>query len=396
MKNNHKFKIAGIVVLIAGLLGCQRSDQSTSTPSKQSGSGEVVAEVGSYKITLADFEERINEQNPLVRSRYQSEDQKTKLLNSLVEQEAMVMEAKRLGLDKDPEVVRGIKKIMARHLVDQEFNKKKVKQIEISDEEIKKYYEENHDRYHSPEKLRVHHIFFAGPVNDQAKREDAEKRANNVLTKIMTKPKDRRFFLQLAKESSDDEKTRATGGDTNFKSTEDLEKIYGREFTQQAFKLQQTNDLSPVFSDEKGFYILRHSGKQSAVNLELEKVKGQIRTTLFARARGEAYKAFVEEVKKKAGVQVFADIAKKAKIDLTGNKTGFQRQMVGAPQKDKNKNDLERPGVLPREGERIHKKFKGDFAKGKKISKDKPRGKTKFNKMPKPNKVRVKQQQNPM
>jgi hypothetical protein len=278
-----------------------------------------VAKVGEVSISLNDFEEQINQQNPLVRSRYKSVDQKKKLLDSLVEREAMVLEAKRMGLDKDQEVIQGYKKILARHLVNMEFNQKRVKEIEISDEVIDKYYNENIDRYRAPDKVRIHQIFLAAPASDKKKRKEAQQKAADLLKQLKDKDKqqDRRVFLQLARQHSDDEATKRVGGDTNFKTRAQLEETYGKAFADAAFALKQANDVSGVIPDPKGFYILRLSGKQAAIDLPLERVKGQIRTTLFARARGEAYRAFVEEVKNKVGVQVFEDAVENAKVDLT-------------------------------------------------------------------------------
>ena len=309
--------LVGILALAAGCPQGEEGKPGGGVPAGGSGSGDLVAKVGDVTISLNDFEEQINQQNPLVRSRYKSLDQKKKLLDALVEREAMVLEAQRLGLDKDPEVVRGHKKILARHLVNMEFNQKRVKEIEITEETIEKYYNENIDRYHAPDKVRIHQIFLAAPAADKKKRKAARKQAADLLKQLKDKHKDRRVFLQLARKHSDDEATKRVGGDTNFKTRAQLEETYGKAFADAAFALKQANDVSGVVKDPKGLYILRMSGKQAAIDLPLERVKGQIRTTLFARARGEAYRAFVDEVKKKVGVQVFEAAVENAKVDLT-------------------------------------------------------------------------------
>jgi len=311
--------LMAIPALVAGCPAGEKGKPSGGQSGGSSGSdsGEVVAKVGEVSISLKDFEEQINQQNPLVRSRYQSLDQKKKLLDALVEREAMVLEAQRLGLDKDPEVIRGYKKILARHLVNMEFNQKRVKEIEITDETIDQYYKENIDRYHAPDKVRIHQIFLAAPASDKKKRAEARKKATDLLKQLKAKQTDRRVFLQLARQHSDDEATKNVGGDTNFKTRAQLEENYGKAFADAAIALKQANDLSDIISDPKGFYILRLSGKQAAIDLPLERVKGQIRTTLFARARGEAYRTFVDEVKKKVGVEVFDDKVENAKVDMS-------------------------------------------------------------------------------
>jgi len=295
-------------------------DDSRESAGKSTGSqgdGQIVARVGDIEISLDEFERHINRQNRLVRSRYKSLEQKKKLLNSLVEREAMVLHAKKLGLHEDPEVKRGLKKILARHLVNQEFNGKRAKQIEISDEAIKTYYEENSDRYHAPEKVRIHRIFFRGPQGDSKARRAAKEKASKALDKLKASPEDRRLFIQLAREISEDEQTKRIAGDTNFKSREEMQKAYGKAVADAAFSLEKTNDISGIIETEDGFCIIRQSGKQPPIDLPLEKVKEQIRTTLYARARGEAYKSFVAEMKKKAGIEIFEEVVDKAKVDLS-------------------------------------------------------------------------------
>jgi len=318
MRHGRHWAILAAVGLLLAAPGCKTKKEpgSSGGAAKSSAAeGEIVAKVGEEVITLDAFQDQISHQNPLVRSRYKSQEQREKLLESLVEREAMVLEARRLGLDQDPEVQRGLKKILARHLINQEFNQKRVKAIEIGDEEIEHYYQENHDRYHAPEKVRVHHIFIAAPASDTEARKEARKKAQDLLGQIEKDSKDRRMFLKLAREHSDDAATKKVGGDTNFRSREQLEETYGKDFAQAAFSLKQANDMSGVVESDKGFYIMRLSGKQAPIDLPLEKVKGQIRTTLFARARGEAYKDFVEEVKQRVGVQLYPDVLEKVEVD---------------------------------------------------------------------------------
>jgi len=344
MASSKVLKWLVMVAITALLAGCPQDEKgkpSGGQPSEGSDSGELVAKVGEVSISLNDFEQQINQQNPLVRSRYKSLDQKKKLLDALVEREAMVLEAQRLGLDKDPDVIRGYKKILARHLVNMEFNQKRVKEIEITDEDIEKYYNENIDRYHAPDKVRIHQIFMAAPAAGKKKRAAARKKAADLLKQLKAKKTDRRVFLQLARQNSDDEATKRVGGDTNFKTRAQLEEIYGKAFAKAAFGLKQANDLSGIVSDPKGFYLLRLSGKQAAIDLPLERVKGQIRTTLFARARGEAYRAFVEEVKTKVGVEIFDDKVENAKVDLSRAPAGPHKGPMVQPPRPR------KPGISP-------------------------------------------------
>jgi len=312
-------------VLGVSLAGCPSDGGSGGAPADKAvggsvaaGSGEVVARVGDVTITLAEFEEQLNQQNPLIRARYNSLEQKKKLLDSLVEREAMVLEARRLGLEQDPEMLRGYKKILARHLVNTEFNNKVVKSLDIPEADLQKYYDENRERYNAPEKVRLYLIFLDASSADAAKRKAARAKAAELHAKLKAAPTDRRLFLETARESSADKLTSQVGGDTNFKTRDQLVQLYGAAVADAGFALKAANDLAPVIETDKGLFLVRQAGRQAALDLPLEKVKGQIRTTLFAKARGDAYKAWVDGVKTQSGVQVFDEVLSKAKVDTAG------------------------------------------------------------------------------
>jgi parvulin-like peptidyl-prolyl isomerase len=226
---------------------------------------------------------------------------------------------------------RGFEKILARYMVNEEFNNKKVKELAISDAEIEAYYTENQDRYHAPEKVMLHHIFFAGPKDKPAERKKAKGEAEAALKSFKANPQDRRAFFEMLRKTAGEEAAKGLANAT-FKTRAELESAMGKAVADAAFALQQANDMSGPIEDEKGFYVLRLAGKQAALDLPLDKVKGQIRTTLFAKARGEAYQAFVDGVKAKVGVKVFDDVLAKAKVEAAPAAPGMPGAPDGLPQ----------------------------------------------------------------
>ncbi len=310
--NMCKGRFVIVVLAVACLMVAVECKNNGGTKDSSNGSARlqaggdagIVARVGDEVITLDDFEKQLEMQNPLVRARYKSLDQKKKFLESLVEREAMVQEAKRLGLDQDPEVLHGLNRLLARQYVNKEFNEKRIKQIDISDEQIEQYYQENESRYHVPEKVRVHLI-----------RYQDKKKAENALLTLRPNQKDLQVFMRLARETSEDAATKRIGGDTHYKTHAQLAETYGQAFADAAFSMQEPNTLGKLVEGKDGYYLFRLAGRQSAIDFPLEKVKGQIRTTLFARARADAYKSFIEEVKERVGIKVFEEAVAKAKVN---------------------------------------------------------------------------------
>ncbi len=98
--------LTGAALLALG--GCG-GDGKKSGGGAKSASGPAVAEIDDVKITIEDFQDRINKQSPYLRSRYTSLERKKEFLDNLVRFEVMAREAEKKGYDKDPEVVRSMK-----------------------------------------------------------------------------------------------------------------------------------------------------------------------------------------------------------------------------------------------------------------------------------------------
>src|SRR5262245_7958506 len=147
-----------------GFIACQKSDDKNSakaasaTPTLPAQSpaelGEVIAQIDDFKITVGDFQDRINKQSPYIRARYTSLERKKEFLDNLIRFEVMAKEAKKRGLDQDPEVVRTMKQVMIQKLMKAEFETR-VKPEDIKDDEMKKFYEEHKAEYNKAEEVRV-------------------------------------------------------------------------------------------------------------------------------------------------------------------------------------------------------------------------------------------------
>src|SRR5262249_17411521 len=152
---------------------------------------EVLAKVDDVTITVGEFQERINQQSPYVRARYTSMERKKEFLDNLVRFEVLAREAQRRGLDKDPEVVRTMKQVMIQKRVKDEFDKQKME--DISDAEVKKYWDAHQDEFNKPEEVRVSSILVKD--NATAKKVIADPRIKGV---------DNQQFRNLVAEYSQD------------------------------------------------------------------------------------------------------------------------------------------------------------------------------------------------
>jgi foldase protein PrsA len=151
-------------------------------------------------------------------------------------------------------------------------------QIEITDEELKTYFDENKDSFGETEQVNASHIL----VEDEAT-------ANDIKQKLT----DGADFAELAKEFSTDEGSKDNGGQLGFfpKGT------MVTEFEDVAFSLPVNQISDPVKSDF-GYHIIKVEEKKEAKEASYEDSKADIRETLINQKMGTEYSTWLEKKKK--------------------------------------------------------------------------------------------------
>jgi parvulin-like peptidyl-prolyl isomerase len=277
--------------------------------------GDPIATIGSMTLTVGEIENRLNKQNAFARARYQTPDKLTEFLETQVRFEVLAQEAFRRGVHLDAEVQDALKKIMVQKLTRDEFDGR-VKLADITDDELKAYYDSHSDEYNKAEMMRASVVQIAFGTDKAA----AEKAAGQAHKAAAQKDKlaDRGHFKEIVTKFATDEELKRVGGDIRYLSADEVTTRYGESVKIALWTLPEVNDVSDVVEGKDAYYVIKKTGVRKPIARTFDQVKNQIRNVIFRDKRNDAFNAYVEALKKDMGVVVHTDKISKIVIDVTG------------------------------------------------------------------------------
>lgn len=285
------------------LAACDRggkSSQCLDFRHNPSGQGTPVATFSGDSITAEEVHDRLLEMSTLARERYQTLDQRKEYVEGIARFELLAAEAVRRGMDKDPDVVDTAKKVMVQKLLQKESEERAGA---VSDSDLEDYYQKHLQDYVKLEMLRLSHIFLAAATPADKARRKPEAEALLVKAKALA-PMDLGGFGRLARESSEEPRTKPLEGDMRYLSAKEIEAQYGALVAQAAAALKQVGDLSGIVETDRGLHILKLQGRQAALNLPFAQVKQQLHSRVLYERRTQGYEALLNELKKKSDYKV--------------------------------------------------------------------------------------------
>lgn len=167
----------------------------------------------------------------------------------------------------------------------------------VTDEEAKKFYDDNKDKFRREEAVRASHILVGSDQNaTAADKKKAREKAESLLKQL----KGGADFAELAKKESSCPSS-AQGGDLGF---------FGKgqmvpEFEKAAFGLKP-GEVSDVVETQFGYHIIKLSEKKDAETVPFEEAKERIEQFLTQQKVQQGVSDYVEELQKKGKVEILA------------------------------------------------------------------------------------------
>jgi peptidyl-prolyl cis-trans isomerase C len=172
--------------------------------------------------------------------------------------------------------------------------------INVSDADVKKFYDENPKEFEQPEQVRAAHVLISTLESDgktplpPAKKAEKEKLAKDVKARA-DKGED---FAKLAKQFSEDPGSKDNGGEYTFPRGKMVP-----EFEAAAFSMK-TNQISDLVETHYGYHIIKTLEKIPAGKVELSKVEKKIKDYLMGQEFQKKLPAYFDKLKKDADVQI--------------------------------------------------------------------------------------------
>ena len=276
---------------------------------------KVAAVVNEDVITLSELKETASttNQNP------EDTQVQSQILELMIEERLLQQEAKKLGIQvTEKEIDAAVEEVKRRYnLTDEQMDEALKKQnltpesfreqwrrqllnnkligtqvqgqIAITEDEIKKYYEENHGELKSTEEISIAHILIT------VESPEEEKQAETQALEIAKLAKSGEDFSELAKQYSKDTSSAERGGDLGYFKKGDMVV----ELEKAVIETQVGEIVGPVRSTA-GYHVIKVTDKKLVEATSLDSVREEIREKLYQEKVEKSIKAWIENVKKTA------------------------------------------------------------------------------------------------
>ncbi|QPJ66516.1 MAG: hypothetical protein G3M78_14355 [Candidatus Nitrohelix vancouverensis] len=182
--------------------------------------------------------------------------------------------------------------------------------VEIDDDDVKKFYEDNKERFLRPVSRRVSHIFIAPfppgyldstPLADrETTKLELARKADAKIRDILKEVRDGADFAEMAKKHSDDTASSENGGDLGYV----YKGVLPEEFDEALEKLQP-GEISEPFITPYGHHIAKLIENRPSEYAPFKDMEESIQRHLFTEKAQDEINKYVDSLKEKADIKIF-------------------------------------------------------------------------------------------
>src|SRR3954452_539690 len=203
----------------------------------------------------------------------------------------------RSALEQQGFTMEGYRKTLKKQILELKVVNTAVRsRVTVSDDEVKTYYKQNEKLVAGDRQSHLRQILVAVP--DKASDSDvaAKKR---VAAKVVELVRGGTNFGELAKQYSDDEGTKTSGGDLGW-----VGKGVLVDALDEAMAAMEPGDVRGPIRTERGWVVLQLVERKSGDLKPYEEIKEQLRKQLYDQQVEKAQQSWLRELRKKSHVDV--------------------------------------------------------------------------------------------
>ncbi len=260
----------------------------------------ILGKAGDYVIKKSDVDRLLTYYPPETLSRLQENPTEMEtLVKRMLEVKIIADLAKKEKFDQRTQIKKQLAYVIDDFLSKEYLAKVVMKNVTVSEADLKEYYTRNKEKLGVPEQVRARHILFkVDPDASEDERKQVKARADAILKRL----KVGEDFEKLARIHSDDQNSKKKGGDLGYFSTGQMVP----EFEGAAF-YTDPGEISDIVETKYGYHIIKVEEHTEARERSFEEMKDYIGEQLRQQVVMFKVQRFIEEAVTNAGMHVYSD-----------------------------------------------------------------------------------------
>ena len=243
----------------------------------------------SYKYgswTVSDLIEGLKRLPPYRRPKFSSEADLLGYCKDALIQELLVKYAEEHGVEDSPEYKKKLTETIEREMLRKFKNDEIYSKAKVTEDEVRKYYDEHQDEFMTPEQVNVREIQVATAAEAKKLAKQAKAGAD---------------FAKLAEEHTLRTSAKSRGGELGFFTEARYPELF------RAAKNMKPGDISDPIPAGGKYSVIQLIERKKPEVKQFNLVKKRIENKLLRQKKEEVLKKWVEEQKKKVKVRIFED-----------------------------------------------------------------------------------------
>ncbi len=236
---------------------------------------KILATIGTQTVTEADVNAMIASLAQRGKN-YNTPEGRAIVLDQLINQKLLLMDAVRNLYEREPEFKAELARVKEELLVNYAVNKA-VSSARVTDEEAKKFFDENPEQFAGQKTVNASHILVAD-----------EAQANDILAKINA---GEISFEDAAKQYSSCPSSAEGGCLGDFGAGQMVP-----EFDQACFEMAEGELRGPI-KTQFGFHLIKLNKINDAQPMSFEEIKEQLKQSLLGEKQQQAYQSKINQLK---------------------------------------------------------------------------------------------------